>query len=361
MKLHLVAGFLGSGKTTAIIHACKTLLRQGRRAGVITNDQGKYLVDTAFVRLNDLPAVEVGGGCFCCNYVDLEKQLAALIEMVRPEVIFAESVGSCADLVATVVKPMLELLNSPYRPASFSTFVDARLLRMRLNGAPLPFSDNVVYIFDKQIEETRLLVVNKIDLLDEQQKEALLDQAHSAYPDKQILPQVSLSEAGVAGWLQNIQEGQTPLPDVSLEIDYQRYGEGEGRLGWLDEELIFETSGDGGREAAVTFMQTVLQLLQKAQASVGHIKFVLRGSAAGEGKLSFVSYEQTGWQAQVPPLAGGELHILVNARVELPAEKLAGLFAQAAAETAQKMGLAWSQRHVQSFHPSFPRPTHRIE
>lgn len=48
MKLHLVGGFLGSGKTTAIINAAKKLMKDGKRVGVITNDQGRYLVDTAF-------------------------------------------------------------------------------------------------------------------------------------------------------------------------------------------------------------------------------------------------------------------------------------------------------------------------
>jgi G3E family GTPase len=48
MNLHLVGGFLGSGKTTGIIAASKLLLSRGLRVGVITNDQGKYLVDTAY-------------------------------------------------------------------------------------------------------------------------------------------------------------------------------------------------------------------------------------------------------------------------------------------------------------------------
>jgi hypothetical protein len=42
-----------------------------KRVGVITNDQGKYLVDTAFVRTSDIPAVEVFGGCFFGNRIFL--------------------------------------------------------------------------------------------------------------------------------------------------------------------------------------------------------------------------------------------------------------------------------------------------
>src|SRR5512140_261378 len=109
MNLHLVGGFLGSGKTTAIINAAKLLMDQGRRVGVITNDQGKYLVDTAFFRLSAVPALEVTGGCFCCNYDDLNGRLSQLVASTPPEGIFAESVGAWADIVATVVKPLLAL------------------------------------------------------------------------------------------------------------------------------------------------------------------------------------------------------------------------------------------------------------
>jgi len=83
MDLHLVGGFLGSGKTTAIIGAVKILLSQGKTAAVITNDQGKYLIDTAFFRLSDVPTVEVTGGCFCCNYDDLDDRLYRSFELVK--------------------------------------------------------------------------------------------------------------------------------------------------------------------------------------------------------------------------------------------------------------------------------------
>jgi G3E family GTPase len=109
MNLHIVGGFLGSGKTTAIINASRRIMARGRTVGVITNDQGKYLVDTAFVRASGIPAVEVIGGCFCCNYDDLQARLDQLRDSARPDTIFAESVGSCADIVATVLKPLIEL------------------------------------------------------------------------------------------------------------------------------------------------------------------------------------------------------------------------------------------------------------
>jgi G3E family GTPase len=62
MQLHLVGGFLGSGKTTAILEAARLLIERGQRVGIITNEQGKHLVDSGFLRASGLPALEVTGG-----------------------------------------------------------------------------------------------------------------------------------------------------------------------------------------------------------------------------------------------------------------------------------------------------------
>ncbi len=113
---------------------CKTLMAQGKTVGVVTNDKGKHLVDTAFFRSSAIPTAEVAGGCFRCNYDELEKRLNELEEASHPDVIFAESVGSCADMAATVLQPMLEYLEKSDNHTSFSVFCDVRLLRMWLMG-----------------------------------------------------------------------------------------------------------------------------------------------------------------------------------------------------------------------------------
>ena len=126
MRLHLVGGFLGSGKTTAIIAAAKHLMRQGKSVGVITNDQGRYLVDTAFYQDADIPTVEVTGGCFCSNFDDLEERLDHLVARHRPDVIFAEAVGSSADLVGMVAKPLRRLRQIGPESISLTVFADSR-------------------------------------------------------------------------------------------------------------------------------------------------------------------------------------------------------------------------------------------
>ena len=67
----MVGGFLGAGKTTAILRLAERLSGQGQRVGLITNDQSYGLVDTAMLASHGFPVEEITGGCFCCRFNSL--------------------------------------------------------------------------------------------------------------------------------------------------------------------------------------------------------------------------------------------------------------------------------------------------
>src|SRR5687768_1058529 len=167
MKIHFLSGFLGSGKTTAVASAARILLNQGKRVGVITNDQGINLVDSAFFKSLDIPYRQVVNGCFCCNYDQLDENIESLTVHHKPEIIFAESVGSCTDIVATVMKPLLKFREDC--EVTVSTFTDIRLLLMILKEETKVFDEKVKYIYLKQLEEASVIVISKIDLVQKEQ------------------------------------------------------------------------------------------------------------------------------------------------------------------------------------------------
>ena len=131
MKLILVGGFLGGGKTTAIVNACHMLMGRGKSVAVITNDQGNQQVDGLFVESMGIKNQTVANGCFCCRYDELDAHLNSLT-INSTDYIFAESVGSCADLVATLVKPLNQF--KPQLGVFICVVVDAGLVASMLEG-----------------------------------------------------------------------------------------------------------------------------------------------------------------------------------------------------------------------------------
>src|SRR5262249_6714242 len=127
----MVGGFLGAGKSTAIARLARHLTAQGRRIGLITNDQGTALVDTAGVRAQGYAVEEIPGGCFCCRFDSLKAAAERLSAGTIPDVFIAEPVGSCTDLVASVSYPLRRLYGDSYTIAPLSVMVDSlRALRV---------------------------------------------------------------------------------------------------------------------------------------------------------------------------------------------------------------------------------------
>ena len=359
MRLHLVGGFLGSGKTTAIIEAARILMSEDLKVGVVTNDQGRYLVDTAFVRLSELPAVEVTGGCFCCNFNDLNEKMRQLVSEIQPDVIFAESVGSCADIVATVVNPLNNLDDGSIQPSSYSVFVDGRLLKRWCTGQELPFSKDVVYIFEKQIEEAGILVINKMDLLNNDDIRLLENWMQEQGKGIAYRFQNSLSSDSVQGWVNALQSGAVPLPGKSLEMDYERYGRGEAQMAWLDETMTLTIQQDDKRGVVIDWLNSLLGKLEEKGVSVGHLKFVFQ-SGEMSTKISFTGVEEMGWQEVLPELPSPTIQILVNARAETSAAELRYYILHSLQQTQEKHAFTYKETNIDFFHPGEPKPTYRI-
>ncbi|MEI7834429.1 MAG: GTP-binding protein, partial [bacterium] len=244
VQLILVGGFLGAGKTTLLARAAGILTLQGRRVGLITNDQAADLVDTDILRDAGLEVREIAGGCFCCRFDQLIDTANALRASTTPEIIIGEPVGSCTDLSATVLQPIKDLYHADYQLAPFSVLVDPQRLWEVLE--PRRASDmhaSARYILRKQLEEADIIVVNKRDLLDDAEISELTGAADHVFPGTPLRFISALTGAGVAEWL-----GEVTASGISgghiVEVDYDIYAEGEAVLGWLNASATVIASAD---------------------------------------------------------------------------------------------------------------------
>ena len=364
MRIHLVGGFLGSGKTTAILQATRLLSDQGKKVGIVTNEQGKHLVDTGLFQAQSLPALEVTGGCICCHLDDFNERVDELLENYDPDVIFAESVGSCTDLVATVIKPLLDLRKDFDFPASLSVYTDARLFYRSLKGLEMPFSDGIVYIFEKQLEESELVIINKIDLLDRAKQEEILHLARQKYPQKRFRVQNSLEKEQVQGWLDVLMSPQSPVPLVSLDISYDDYAAGEQRFSWVDREIEI-TLNDPKEQAYLT--NCILEISRKLRdldVNIAHLKFLVNDGQTAV-KYSITALDDL--EAKLSPLTGqvGAMHglkykLFINAMLESDLETVERSIDKIIDNELSRKDIQTSIVSGFTRVPGYPKPTKRI-
>ncbi|MFT5466015.1 MAG: G3E family GTPase [Verrucomicrobiales bacterium] len=360
----MIGGFLGAGKTTTIQKFAQWLDAKGLSVGLITNDQGAGLVDSALGRSNRFAVEEIAGGCFCCRFNSLLDAAKSLTEATRPDVFLAEPVGSCTDLVATVSLPLQRIYGDDFRVAPLSVLVDPiRALRVLEIEEGKKFSENVRYIYRKQLEEAEFIVINKLDLLEDQQLLALREGLGREFPDAKIFEQSAREETNLEGWFEAAYEAEMNVSRF-LEIDYERYGEGEARLGWLNSTIEIESDDEfDGNALLVELAEALRAKLAEHDAEVAHLKMTLTpiGDPFEIGAVNLVRDDSKPELSHhlSEPLEDGE--ILLNMRVESAPEILEATAKAVIEEVlAEKHGLEVRISHSEHFRPGMPVPVHRI-
>jgi G3E family GTPase len=245
VKIHLLGGFLGAGKTTLARVLAHRLRARGERVAFVTNDQGHSLVDTALCADNGAPVLEVTGGCFCCRFDDLERALERAEES-GASVAIAEAVGSCADLVATVVSPLAERYRTRWDFAPLAIVVDPwRVMELLDDATPA----DLRYLFEKQLEEADVILVGRSDLSPPNLEARL----RALNPTAAVVAVSGRTGQGLDAWL-----CASPFrPAAPLVIDYARYGAAEASLAWsnalgddlLDDSVAPRSFGRGDPES----------------------------------------------------------------------------------------------------------------
>ena len=358
-RLILAGGFLGAGKTTLLWEAAKRLMAEGKRVGLVTNDQAPELVDTRILQGDGLKVREVAGSCFCCNFNGFVDAIKNLCSDIVADVIIAEPVGSCTDLSATIVNPLKKYYGTELTISPLTVLADpARLCSILQNGDG-GLHEDAAYIYRKQLEEADMILITKTDTLTKEQTDKMLADTQQAFPTAKVMAISSAAGIGVDEWLQEL-SSRTEAGTKLLDIDYDRYAHGEAVLGWLNGTLHLTGEGICWDDVLTDIMSRLTAAITSESLRVGHVKLIMEC-----GKDYAVS-NLTGSDKLTNPITlrgkagvADEAKLIINARVETSPEHLDQLIRNVLAASlpgnCQEEVLAW--RYLQ---PGRPNPTHRF-
>jgi Ni2+-binding GTPase involved in maturation of urease and hydrogenase len=361
----MIGGFLGAGKTTAILKLAEHLEHARRRVGLITNDQSVGLVDTAMLASHGFPVKEITGGCFCCRFNSLIEAADTLAAEARPEVFIAEPVGSCTDLRASVSYPLRRMYGDAYEVAPLSVLVDpVRALRALGVEPGRSFTSKVLYVYRKQLEEAAFIVINKVDAIEPARVAALRQALAAQFPQARVFEVSARTGAGLEAWFETIAPtgGGLDAADADLDIDYTIYGEGEALLGWLNATATLTSSSSFDGNAWLRTLASGLHAVLEAEGiEIAHLKMTL---APDEGNdLAVLNQTRNEASAELSheltdPVSVGEL--ILNLRAEGDPDRLSALARWALDQASAEAGLQCRIDHEEHFRPGQPNPTWRL-
>jgi G3E family GTPase len=360
----MIGGFLGAGKTTAVAKLADRLTKRGLKVGLITNDQGRELVDTQMLRSKGFATEEIPGGCFCCRFNSLVDAAEKLTTATQPDVFIAEPVGSCTDLVATVTYPLRRIYGDSFLIAPVSVLVDpvraARVLGIESGGS---FSEKVIYIYKKQLEEADIIVINKADLLLPSRIDELRTALAGRFPQAEIVAVSSRDGTDLDAWFSKLESGEQTAR-AAMEVDYDVYADGEALLGWFNATVQLTATTAFDAESVITQLARSIQEHLKAQrAEVAHLKMTYSPDEALAGEIAAVNLVRNDF---VPELslqlqdASKSGQLIINLRAENAPEALAEIVREALAALTMGVPTLEAQlNHLEHFRPGRPTPTHR--
>lgn len=338
----LVGGFLGAGKTTLLLAAARELERRGLRSAVILNDQGDALVDTQHATLHDIPNGEVLDGCFCCRYSELISVVEQLREL-SPDVIFAEPVGSCTDISATILQPLHEMTDR-YRIAPYTVLLDPKRAEVLTSEAADP---NLGFLLRTQLAEADIVCFTKADLYEE-------------CPDiglNNVRKMSAKANQGVAAWLDEVLSGELAFGSKVLDIDYQQYAQAEASLVWvnLQASLLAQPPVPPAMVLGPLFDQLDAGLTSYG-SSIVHLKAIVQ-SESGYLKAAIChNGQQPEVEGALDASPARRHELLLNLRATGEAYQVQNIVEEAVA----LLNLKTEELRLKCFHPSAPHPERRV-
>lgn len=360
IRFVLLGGFLGAGKTTAIARLARHYQGQGLKVGIITNDQATDLVDTNSLRAQGFDVGEVPGACFCCNFNKLTETVGELDSATHPDIVLAEPVGSCTDLVATVVRPLQQLFSAQLDVAPYAVLLKpshgGRILRGDAKGG---FSPQAAYIFKKQLEEADLIVINRLDELSQQDADSLLSLLQVQYAGTPVLRMSAKTGAGFDALVEFIEQ-RGRFGQRLMDVDYDTYAVGEAELGWLNSSLTVAA------DAPFSLDDLLLDIIARLQSSLAEIDAEpahLKAIGMAEGLYGVANLVSSFSPPELSLASKGQVagaQLVVNARVATDPETLTRHVEEAVHAACSALGARATFQQTQAFRPGRPVPTHRI-
>lgn len=251
VKITLLTGYLGSGKTTLINHILNN--KEGYKIAVIVNDIGEVNVDAnliekgGIVTEKDESLVSLSNGCICCNLkMDLVKQITDIIEQNKFDHIIIEASGICEPIPIAQTITMMNEMYEDYTKQQLCkldaviTVTDALRLKDEFNcGDNLVNEEiddeDIEKLIIEQLEFCNLIILNKVNDIDKESLNKIRTIIKSLQPNAKIIEtnysNVEISEildtnlfdfeksSMSAGWIEAL-ENPEELEESEEELEY---------------------------------------------------------------------------------------------------------------------------------------------
>jgi G3E family GTPase len=277
MRVFLIGGFLGSGKTTTVLKLIDRLTADGKKVALIVNEVGEIGIDGTTLETAGIPAKELTDGCICCTLViSLRVTVSEIADIYNPDILIMEPTGLS---FPSQIRDELLGMNVMMSFAPVVTLIDASRFKAEM--------DQIPKFMEHQLTEAEIMGINKIDLVDEEKVEEIESFLKEINPDVYTLRMSAINDDAVIDKIYEliVREGEETVSRVDVPDDVK--SKVTEKLNSVEISNVtrysgmYNVSGELTIERAGTLLEKIIEdigtkISKLNRSFVGHIKMGIK-------------------------------------------------------------------------------------
>ncbi len=342
IRFMVVSGFLGAGKTTTMIALGEYMDKNHGHIGLIANDLGANLVDTNLTQTSGCTVEEIASGCICYQMDNTIDKIRRLKDRDGCVFVMSDIPGCGVGALDHTYHRLADDCADWITLSPFMGVVDPERLRMLLpEKADINLPEELVYLMKLQLEEADLVVLNKTDLLDEDEIARDVAFLEEACPDVPVMAISALEKTGIPELADYLTTHTSALKNFSVRDD-EKFAEAETKLTWYNRRMFFKTL-DGGKIDCNAVVDDIIENIRmgliERKRNVPHLKTFATAGVGDFNKCSLIGVDYDIEHTQLFIRDHKKFSMIINARAVCESRPLARIVDDAIDDACEKYGL----------------------
>ena len=327
-KFAVFSGFLGSGKTTAMIALTKFCNENRKKTAMISNDlgHGVELADDRLARLSGCDAQAITEQCICYqneNLADrLEEKYAEGCELVMSDI-----PGFGVGALEHVYHGLSEKFPGRFCLAPFTVLVEPRTVDALREGT----GGDLEYLYNTQLVEADLIVLNKRDLITDAQRQEYENWLLENYPEADCISISARTGEGLDRLADALMAGEASLKRPDIGYGQAAFVNSMSRISeyYLQYYAVVCCDTFDGTEYLKTIAESLRESLKKEGFEVPHLKLLAWEPEGDYGKVDLIYIDRPVEITRRFERPCTEIAVILNASAVCPADRFETLIGEA--------------------------------